>query len=290
MLQEFVDLVIEKQLKVHGIRVIQGGSMIARYDFSPCGRHPIYSATKSFTSTAVGLAMEESDLALEDSILNYLEEELPKNCKTKVKDILEKITLKRLLTMSVAGYPFRPEGEDWLTYSLTYPLDNVEAQVFSYSNIPAYLVGVIVEKVVGMKFDKYLETRLLSPLDMKKVEFAYCPRGHYYGASGIQLTVDDLAKLGQLYLQQGFWNGKSVLSAHWVREATSKQIETKENGYGYYFWRCSENGYMISGKWGQQCYVFPEKELVVAYLAYLPEEVENKFVSRSMYETILSKL
>lgn len=294
MLQEFIQLITERQLKVHGIRVMQGGSMIGRYDFSKYERYPIYSATKSVTSTAVGLAMEESELSIKDSILMYLEEDLPKNCKTEIKDNLEKVTVERLLTMSVAGYPFRPEGEDWLSYSLSITLTNVESKVFEYSNIPAYLVGVIVEKVIkkvtGMKLSEYLEVRLFTPLGIKNVAFAYCPRGYYYGASGMQLTVDELAKLGQLYLQQGSWNGKAVISDRWVREATAKQIETKEGGYGYYFWKCSENGYRISGKWGQRCYVFPEKELVITYLGDLQAEEDSKYVSRCMFETVFSKL
>lgn len=289
MLQELIKLISERQLQVYGIRVIQGGRLIGSYDFAPYERYPIYSATKSFTSTAVGLAMEESNLSLEDNILKYFEEDLPKDCSTAIKDNLEKITLKRLLTMSVNGYPFRPEGEDWLTYSLTLPLTEVDTEVFAYSNIPAYLTGVIVEKVVGLKLSDYLEKRVLTPLGINNAEFLSCPKGHTYGASGMRLTVDELARLGLLYLQQGQWKGKRILSAHWVQEATAKQINCKEGGYGYFFWRCQENGYQISGKWGQRCFIFPDKELVIAYLGNLQDNMDRRYLSQCIYETIVSR-
>jgi CubicO group peptidase (beta-lactamase class C family) len=290
MLRDFIKTIEENELEVYGIRVIKDGKRIAGHDFRPLSRHPIYSATKSFTSTAVGLALEEKKIDLEDSILTYVEELLPKDCPTEVKDNLNKITIKRLLMMSVSGYPFRPEGEDWLTYSLSIQLKNVENIAFHYSNIPAYLVGVILERALGQKLYDYLTPRLFEPLEIIHPDYMLCPQGHFYGASGMKLTVDELSRLGILYLQQGEWKGKQLLSPEWVREATAKQIETREGGYGYFFWRSRENGYRISGKWGQCCYVFPQKRLVIAYLSNLQDDGKSKLVSNCIYESIYHRL
>lgn len=290
MLDNFIHLITQNKLQVHGIRVLQDGELKASHDFVPNIRYPIYSATKSFTSTAVGLAIQESELSLDDSVLKYLEEDLPDDVTSEIKDNLEKVTLKRLLTMSIAGYPFRQEGNDWLSFSLSVPLQNVEQKVFEYSNIPAYLTGVMVEKAVKQNLIDFLKPRLFDPLGIKDPEYTLCPKGHFYGASGMYLTVDELMKLGQLYYQMGYWNGKQILSSDWVDEATGKQIDTREGGYGYYFWRCQDNGYRISGKWGQHCFVFPDKKLLIAYLGNLQENADSKYVTQCMYETIWSRV
>jgi CubicO group peptidase (beta-lactamase class C family) len=290
MLNEFINTITNSNLEVHGITILQDSKLIACHDFIPVARHPIYSATKSFTSTALGIAMDETNISLEDNLLKYFEEDLPKDCTREMLENLSKITIKRLLTMSVYGYPFRPEGNDWLCYSLSVQLKDVEKEVFDYSNIPAYLVGVIVEKVVGQNLLTYLKPRLFEPLGIIDPECQVCPSGHFYGASGMYLTVEELAKLGQLYLRKGMWNGKQLLSSQWVQEATNKQIETREGGYGYFFWRCADNGYRISGKWGQRCYVYPDKNLVIAYLSNLYKDEDSKVVSRYVHEYIYSQL
>lgn len=289
MLELFVNRIIEKKLELYGINIKQDGRLVDSHNFIPPVRHPIYSATKSFTSTAVGLAVEEKLLSPEDGILKYLEEELPKSILTETKGNLAQLTIKRLLTMSVSGYPFRPEGEDWLSFALSVPLSHVEIEAFDYSNIPAYLVSVIVEKAVKQNLLDYLKPRLFEPLGIIEPSCSFCTGGHFYGASGMNLTVEELSRLGQLYLQQGEWNGKQLLSPAWVKEATSKQIETREGGYGYYFWRCPENGYRISGKWGQCCYVFPEKKLVITYMGNLQDHSDSEYVSKCLYETIYDK-
>jgi CubicO group peptidase (beta-lactamase class C family) len=289
VLELFVDRIIEKKLELYGINIKQEGRLVGSHNFIPRVRHPIYSATKSFTSTAVGLAIEEKLLSQEDEILKYLEEDLPEDIPTETKNNLAKLTIKRLLTMSVPGYPFRPEGEDWLSFALSVPLSHVEREAFHYSNIPAYLVGVIVEKAVKQNLMDYLKPRLFEPLGITEPSCCFCPGGHFYGASGMSLTVEELSRLGQLYLQLGEWNGKQLLSPTWVEEATGKQIETREGGYGYYFWRCPDNGYLISGKWGQRCYVFPEKKLVITYMGNLQDNHDSEYVSKCMYETIYDK-
>ncbi len=290
MLKEFIKTVTENNLEVYGIRVMQDGRTIANHDFGPTNRHPIYSITKSITSTAVGIALNETNLSLDDSILKHLEEDIPEDCPTEIVDNLNIITIKRLLTMSVSGYPFRPEGENWLTYSLTVPLQSAEKRVFDYSNIPAYLVGVIVEKVVKQNLIEYLRPRLFEPLGIIDPVYQLCPSGHFYGGSGMYLTVEELSKVGQLYLQQGSWNGRIIIPSEWVREATRKQIDTREGGYGYFIGRCPNNGYRMSGKAGQRCFVVPDKNLVVACLSNLQGNEETSIVDQCILETVIGRL
>lgn len=229
-------------------------------------RFPIYSATKTFTSTAAGIAAREGKFSVEAPLFDYVKNLVPTYATEHQKEILKKLTIERLLTMSVKGYPFRPEGDNWLEYSLLFPLEDVEPREFSYSNISAYLVGVALEQAVGEHLVSYLTPRLFEPFEIYNPVYGSCPSGHFYGASQMELTVAELGRLGQLYLNLGQWKGERILTEDWVKEATSVKTPCREGGYGYFIWKY-EDGYRISGKWGQRCFVFPETGLTVTYLS-----------------------
>lgn len=282
--QGFVDTVKQNNWELYGIQVFQNGQIIEKYHEESMQRHPIYSATKSITSLAVGMAVDDGKFDIDTSIYEYLKSEVPTYVSQKQIDTLKKITVKRLLTMSVQGYPFRPQGENWLEYSLTYPLENVDEKGFDYSNIQAYLVGVAVAKALGVHLYDYLEERLFQPLGIVAPIYLNCPSGHFYGASGMQLTVPELGKIGQLCLQKGMYEGKRIVSESYIEEATSIHQMNREGGYGYYFWKYGD-GYRISGKWGQRSYVFPKKDMVVTYLSNM--EHGSGLLTEAMEEYIL---
>lgn len=264
--QGFVDTIKEKNLEVYGVQVFHKGEIVVDWQEEPMQRHPIYSATKSVLSLAVGMAKDEGKFDIEAPIYEYLKSEVPVYASERQVETLKKISVKRFLTMSVQGYPFRPEGENWLEYSLLYPLEKVEEKVFDYSNIPAYLVGVSVAKALGVHLYEYLKVKLFAPLGIMNPPFQNCPSGYFYGASGMFLTVPELAKIGQLCLQKGMYNGQRVVSEEYINEATAIQQMNREGGYGYFFWKYKD-GYRISGKWGQRSFVFPEKDMVITYLS-----------------------
>jgi CubicO group peptidase (beta-lactamase class C family) len=270
MLEPFIQKVKDNNWPVYGIEIFCQGRMAEAYDFVPTGRHSIYSATKAFTATAVGLAVDEGRFSIDAPIYDYVKGEIPSEISEEQLKVLRKLSIKRLLTMSVPGYPFRMESENWLKEALTYPIQYSETPTFHYSNIPAYLVGVAVEKAVGEHLATYLESRLFKPLGIDRPDYVNCPSGHFYGASGMKLTVNELSRLGQLYLQKGVYEGKQILSEQWVKEATMVQQMNREGGYGYYFWKYKD-GVQISGKWGQKCCIFPEKQLMITYLAEITE-------------------
>ncbi len=282
--QGFVDTVKQNQWELYGIEVFQKGRIVEEYYVSP-KRHPIYSATKSITSLAVGMAVDDGRFDVEQSVYEYLKSELPVYVRQEQIENLKKITIKRLLTMSVQGFPFRPEGENWLEFSLMYPLTNVERKAFDYSNVPAYLVGVAVAKALGRHLYEYLEERLFDPLGIVKPKYQNCPMGYFYGATGMQLTVQELRKIGQVFLQKGMYDGQRIVSSAYIDEATRVQQMNREGGYGYYIWKYGE-GYSINGKWGKKCYVFSKRDMLVTYLANM--EQGSKQLTRAMEEWILS--
>ncbi len=286
MFENFIQKVKEHNLSIYGIEVFYKGKVVDKHDFIPVERHPIYSATKAFTSTAVGMAADEGLFSVEASIYDCLKDEIPVDITKKQMNTLRKISIKRLLTMSVPGYPFRAEGYNWMDFSLHYPIEYSEIPSFEYSNIPAYLVGAAVEHAVGEHLIKYLDKRLFKPLGIENVQYTNCPSGHFYGATGMCLTVNEVSRLGQVYLQDGMFHDKQIISSKWVQEATSVQQMNKEGGYGYFFWKYKD-GFLISGKWGQKCFIFPKQQLMITYLSDIREGKD--VVLRMMEEEILSE-
>lgn len=274
MFENTVDEIIAKNLNVHGIEVFCNGNVVFKHSFSPDIRHPIYSASKSFVSAAVGIALDEGKLSIDALLYEFLEKKYLDSVPAAQLDNFKKLTFKRFLTMSVQGYPFRPEGDDWLENSLSQIIDYSLPPAFDYSNIPAYLVSVACENAVGEHLIKYLTPRLFEPLGIAEPVYKNCPQGHFYGASGMELTVHELSRFGQLYLQQGVIEGKRILSQQWINEAVSSHIANKEGGYGYFIWT-NGNDFRISGKWGQKCLVYPLKNLMITYLADLPERADE---------------
>lgn len=289
MLTEFIDDSIRKGLNIYGIVVIKDGLKIAEHHFIPEERRELYSVTKSFTSTGVGIAIEEGYFSLNDSILKFFEEDLPKDITQEHKDNLCKITMERLLTMSIKDYTYvRLDGDNWLQHILSIPLPNIDKNVFEYSNLSSYLAGVIVEKTTKMNMIDFLNPRLLEPLGIKNMKCEYSPEGYFYGATGMKLTINELSRFGQLYLQEGYYKDKQLISKQWVSSATKKQIETREGGYGYYFWRHQTNSYRASGMKGQACIVIPEKNTVIAVMSDLEGNTEE--MRQCIWETIYPKL
>lgn len=270
MYQDLTEEIVRRGLQVYGIEIFEGGKVTFKCQFAPDVRYPIYSAVKSFTSTAAGLAVQEGKLSIEDGLGALLPGRYLDGLPEEVKTAVDRLPLRRLLTMSVPGFPFRPEGEDWLWWALRCGAGYDSPEVFSYSNVPAYLVGVAVAEAVGEHLIDYLMSRLFEPLGIDKPEFSNDPQGRFYGATGMKLTVHELSLLGQLYLQDGVFNGHRLLTEEWVRMATSCQITGKDGGYGYFFW-VDADSFSISGKWGQKCLVYPDKGRMVTWMGDLPE-------------------
>ncbi len=291
MLKDFISMVNENDMQVYGIVVLQDGKKLAEHCFAPVERRNLYSVTKSITSTAVGMAIAEGYLKLEDSILPYFEQELAGEVSRDQLDPLERITLERLLTMSVVDYPFeRLTCDNWLKHILSIPLPNISLRKFRYNNFTSYLAGVMVEKATGKAMLDFLKPRLFDPLQIPAVTCAYSPEGYFYGSTGMMLTVEELSRIGQLYLQKGHYLGRQLLPAAWVEQATKKQIENREGGYGYYFWTQEHNSYRASGKWGQVCMVLPENNAVIAVLSNLEDARLEEKLRRSLWENIYPQL
>jgi CubicO group peptidase (beta-lactamase class C family) len=217
-------------------------------------------------------ALKKEEDSLSRERLEQLQKELAekKEAFSEQKARWEKISLRRLLTMSVSDLPFRAEGENWLDFSLACEIEDPEETGFNYSNISAYLIGVALTEVLGSDLGAFIEERIFAPLEITSFEYGRSPEGYFYGASMMRLSVHDVSKFGLLLYNGGVYNGVRILSEEYVDMATSIQQMNREGGYGFFIWKYRD-GFSINGKWKQKCYVLPKKGVIVTYLSHIED-------------------
>ncbi len=267
--EAFVQDIQERRLQVYGVEVYEDGLLAQRWGDTG-GLHEIYSATKTILSIAIGIAWDEGRIDLDASVARYLPAEKVRSLPASQRAAYELITVRRLLTMSVLGLPFRAAGESWLDFSLSRKIAEPECRVFNYSNISAYLAGVCLANALGGDAGAFVEERIFAPLQIASYEYMRCPDGYFYGASGVRLSVHDMSKIGLLLYNGGTYGGARIVSEDYVARATSVQQMNREDGYGFFIWKYRD-GCSINGKWGQKCYVLPAQKLVVSFLSHLEE-------------------
>ena len=276
----FTKDIVDNGWNVHGVEVYKDGSLVHSFGDTTEGVYDLYSITKSVLSAAVGIAYDEGLIDLSRCILDYLPEENVKKMTDENRADFEKITVERLMTMSVEGLPFRPEGENWLDFSLACRIGNPDERNFNYSNVSAFLVGVALTEAIGQDLGAFIEKRLFAPLGIDKFEYTRSPEGYFYGASGMKLTVSELSKLGLLFYNGGVVRSKDVagnelvtriLSEEYVKMATSVRQMNREGGYGLFIWKY-RSGFSFNGKWKQKCYILPDEGIMVSYLCDIQDD------------------
>ncbi|MCF2652381.1 serine hydrolase domain-containing protein [Anaeromassilibacillus senegalensis] len=257
-----------QEYRVLNIIVRRDGETVFRADYDDEIRRNQYSVTKSFTSAAVGIAQKEGLLSLDERLTDAFRDDLPAH----VSENLRQATVRDLLTMCLGqdrGFlmgeqrPFLPET-DWVKYSLALPFVHAPGTVFQYNNVGPYLAGVLVQRRAGCTLDRYLTPRLFAPLGIIAPTWETDPMGYSFGAGGLFLCVSELLRFGELLLAGGKWNGRQLIPADYIAEASSKQVENGGEGYGYLFWRGAHNTYRADGKYGQYAIVLPDDNAVIA--------------------------
>ena len=287
----------DQKLNIQSVMVLQHGKVLYEKWLNggePQKAHVLNSVSKTFTSAAVGLAIGEGLLSLDDKLISFFPDDLPANPSENLK----KVTIRNLLTMN-CGHDSEPSrdsknGADdtWVKIFLSTPVQHEPGTFYCYNSFGTYMLSAIVQKVTGQKIVDYLQPRLFDPLGIEKPHWDESPQGINCGGWGLYLKTEDLAKMGQLLLQKGKWNGKQVLPEEYVTEATRAQVPcqpswiradkvaesglTPENsdwvlGYGYQVWRCRHNAYRADGAGGQYIIVIPDKDAVVINTADLQD-------------------
>lgn len=258
---------------LHSVMLVRRGKVVAEGWWRPYGaevRHSLYSLTKSFTSTAVGMAVAEGRLSVEDRVVSIF----PELCPTEVSDHLAAMRVKDLLTMCTghAVEPPAPREVDWVRAFLAAEVKHPPGTHFLYNTPASHVLSAIVQKLTGQTLKEYLTPRLLEPLGIEGAVWAESPGGASIGGYGLSVRTEDIAAFGQMYLQRGVWQGRRLVAAAWVEAATSKQVPNGDpasgsdwnQGYGYQFWRCRQDLYRGDGAFGQYCIVMPRYDAVLA--------------------------
>ncbi|MEZ5385583.1 MAG: serine hydrolase [Prosthecobacter sp.] len=278
-IREFVEAADKEINTLHSFMLVRHGHVIAEAWWKPESadkKHVLWSLSKSFTATAVGLAVEEGKLSLDDPVLKFFKEEAP----AAPNENLKAMRVRDLLSMS-GGHDAEPkfqidQGPSVRDF-LAHPVAHEPGTWFRYNTPGSYMLSAIVTKATGETVLDYLTPRLFQPLGIEGPEWGATEEGYNLGGYGLFIRTEDIAKFGQLYLQKGMWNGKPLLSEKWVAEATSKQVDNSrapsarnvdwQQGYGFQFWRCQHNAYRGDGRDGQICLVMPEHDAVIAITA-----------------------
>lgn len=261
---------------VHSFMLLRHGSVVAEGWWSPFHRtdpHQLYSLSKSFTSTAVGLAVEEGKLSLDDLVASFFPEDIPEETTwnqtaMRVRDLLSMSTGH--VSKDLRAFEFT--GDEKLTQQFfALPVEHNPGTHFLYNTPATYMCSAIVQKVTGQKVIDYLQPRLFEPLGIEDPTWSESAQGVCHGGFGLNIKTEDIARFGQLYLQKGEWNGRQLVPLEWVEMATSKQVSNGSNpnndwnqGYGFQFWRCRHNAYRGDGAFGQFCIVIPDHNVVLA--------------------------
>jgi CubicO group peptidase (beta-lactamase class C family) len=274
-IRAFVEAADRQVNTMHSFMLVRHGHVVAEGWWKPEAAekpHVMHSLSKSFTSTAVGLAVAEGKLSVDDPVLKFFPEYAPEEPSAKLKAM----RVRDLLTMT-AGHETEAKfstNAPWVQTFLAQPVPHKPGTHFLYNTPGSHMLSAIVRKVTGQTVFDYLKPRLFEPLGIADPEWGSSPQGNTFGGWGLKIRTEDIAKFGQLYLQKGKWNGKQIVPASWVEQATAKQVSngsdpTKDwdQGYGFQFWRCRHGAYRGDGANGQFCIVLPEQDAVIAVTA-----------------------
>jgi CubicO group peptidase (beta-lactamase class C family) len=304
LLNDLILLVKKQNLQVLNVIVRQDGNVIAKHDFKEEKPTLLWSVSKTFTSMAVGIAMEEGYFKVSDRIIDIF----PEIKLEQRNENLDKLKVHDLLCMG-SGHADCPINKaDWSdgkTYDLfqlflNEPFIYEPGTHFTYDNSATYMLSKIISTTTGNHLDDFLDQRIFRHLDIPKPKWETCIKGIPLGFSGLYLTAEQLSRFGQLILNKGMWNDKQLIPVNFIEQASSVQINTKDfnpffatadhhQGYGYQMWMNSYPGsFRMDGLYGQYVVMLPDKNAVVTFVSNEPENMTG--ILELTWNTLIDKL
>ncbi|NMO94629.1 serine hydrolase domain-containing protein [Paenibacillus lemnae] len=287
----FIEDMAERNMNLHSYMLLRHGKVAAEGYFSPFQRdmrHPVFSVSKSFTSAAIGIAIGEGLLSLDDKVIRFFPDKHPEQVHPYTADM----SIRHLLSMQTVHRKSTNKDAGDIVYEYLHtPPSYPPGNVFAYDTTGTHTLCAILQRVTGITVHEYLDSRLFQPLGMQEIEWETCPMGINQGGSGAYCTTEDMAKFGQLYLQDGVWNGIRILPEGWVQQSTSKAVDNSSagillegrRGYGYQFWCGRHHSYCAFGAGGQLILVMPEQDAVFVSTA-------NTMLNRDEHQGILDSV
>ncbi|HLX62300.1 MAG TPA: serine hydrolase [Planctomycetota bacterium] len=267
----FVEAADKNVQYMNSVMLLRHGVVVAEGWWAPYSAetpHVLWSLSKSFTSTAVGLAMSEGKFSIDDEVLKFFPDDAPAEPSKNLKEMRVHDLLRMVCGQQVEAK--HTDAQPWTKTFLAQPVPFKPGTHFLYNSLGTYMLSAIVQKTTGMTALDYLKPRLFEPLGIEPARWETSPQGICAGGWGLFLRTEEIAKFGQLYLQKGKWNGKQLVPEAWITEATTRQVSNGSNpksdwdqGYGYQFWRCRHNAFRGDGAFGQYCVVMPDQDAVL---------------------------
>jgi CubicO group peptidase (beta-lactamase class C family) len=278
-----VDAMDARLHDAHSLMLVRHGHVVAEGWWAPYtahAPHSMFSVSKSFTSAAVGFAIEEGLLRLDERVVDLLPDDLPPT----VSDNLAAMRVRHLLTMTTGHAvdtvsTVTDDEPDWAATVLAQPVPLAPGSTFVYDTGATHLLSCIVQRLTGVRLLDYLTPRLLEPLGITGATWEQSPSGVDAGGWGLSITTEDLAAFGLTYLHGGRWNGRQVVPQHWVEQSIARQVENGDGapasdwaeGYGYQFWRSRHGAYRADGAFGQVSIALPEHDTLLVMTAGLAD-------------------
>ena len=282
---------------IHSISVVCDNDVIFSKCIQPYTEEPmqmLHSFSKSMNSIAVGIAIDEGKLHLDDLVIDYFKEYLPEEYDKRI----DQLTVRNLLTMAANSCRlstcFRGVTDSWITHYFTYKLPHDPGTVFQYDTGASYMLSSLVTKTMHKNVLALMKERVLKPMGITDIEWLESPEGNTVGGWGLYLKTPDIAKIAILLANMGKWNGKTLIPEEYLKEATRKQIDTPEEkypvcGYGYQYWITADHSFGVYGAFGNVIVVNPEKKLAVAITAGAsdtngnPNRLISKIVNEKLF-------
>lgn len=277
----FLDAVESGAMDLHSFMLVRHGHVVAEGWWAPYRAdriHLLYSLSKSFTSTAIGMAEAEGLLSVDDRVVSFFPDKLAAGASSYVTAM----KVRHLLAMASGhaedtGPALAKGGPDVVRTFLAIPPDQPPGSLFCYNQGCTYTLSAIITKLTGQRPVQYLRPRLFDPLGIEQAYWLQSAEGIDLGYSGLHLVTESIAKLGQLYLQEGRWEGKQLVPQSYVAQARSKQVDNRrhsatpdwQQGYGFQFWVSRHDAYRGDGAFGQFCVVVPGADAVIACTAQI---------------------
>ena len=308
LIELFDSLHCMPQTDIHSMIVMRHGKVVGEFYPAPFKaeyQHTQYSSSKTLVSIAVGIAIDENRLRLTDRVATFFPEYLPDTVSAR----LAAMTVRDLLTMTSGIKPdwgMRSKGTEWIKTFLCKNVENKPGEVFSYDSMVTYMLSAIVQKVTGMKVLDYLKIKLFNPMNVSVVNWEESPEGVNTGGWGLHIQSESLAKVGQMWLDGGVWNGQQLVSRKWITQMSTRQANGGDYGYGFQTWMCAYPGAVrADGALGQYVIVVPEKDVVIVlteasftngkpqrgliWNKFLPQLSDKPLAPSKDYQTLLKK-
>ena len=308
LIELFDSLHCMPQTDIHSMIVMRHGKVVGEFYPAPFKaeyQHTQYSSSKTLVSIAVGIAIDENRLRLTDRVATFFPEYLPDTVSAR----LAAMTVRDLLTMTSGIKPdwgMRAKTTEWIKTFLGKNVENKPGDVFAYDSMVTYMLSAIVQKVTGMKVLDYLKIKLFNPMNISVVNWEESPEGVNTGGWGLHIQSESLAKVGQMWLDGGVWNGEQLVSRKWITQMSTRQANGGDYGYGYQTWMCAYPGAVrADGALGQYVIVVPEKDVVIVLTEasftngkpqrgliwdkFLPQLSEKPLAPSKDYQTLLQK-